>query len=965
MSPPTKASQNTEPRVTRASGRARATLPPAGVPTLPNPPDDDIDVFTTVTGSTNTRLAQAPTAPPPDVNRFTPLADDDDEGTTSSAASAPLLTPADDNDNNDDPAPTAEVNDIGMDPALARTRALLQAHDRTLSTALAAVTTLADTDLTTEGVEVVTIPPLDTVDVTTTGVAGTRDVLASVLDAIHALKHVVTTIDTRIGLIDDKFGALAGDITTLNNKLDADRVRYDDLISSVESRQTTRIAQLETDLGDLSNKLTTTSDNVGSLLTASTAATTDREDIRRTLASEITTLQAALTRDVNSKFGHITKTEIPKAMERAVDTAVDKATANLEPRLLALESRSTPPAHDNAPVSPGYHTGAVNAPEPAGTHRPPPLQTVEEDTTAGYYTEDDHARAVRDDNIADDTLADIPDGVYTADDTTGYVGPYVGPLEASRLAYASARRRAGNGATVPRATPQRPTASTTTPPMGGPISSPRNMDRERHAREHSVSRFDVTALAHPAYHGHRDGYASINAQYLQSCGYDSFTADDVVTCFNDIISAHDMIFRLWTNSTYNTTGPQVARILQKSLKLFPTLASTSTDDVVEFYDRLQEVASSHLIGIMPFDAVRLRHRFEGLCIPGLGLARYAAMAKALMELLPHLIPGRLSPQINAALYAVRYETANGYDYLWRVLELTVPGFDPVIPIQIPAWGDIGDIFGFSQAYLLYFRLQGKMNFHYDDRTRSGIFLRAIQNTDLADTVTTLQSQVNSFRDTDEGYLPPHLRLHGLATSIHQNIQARLRDIVSPRARRVNASHSLIQGPPRINRVGRDGVGRDNRQPHTRFRNESTPPHDHRDRALRTRDHGHDRPPRPQGRLARPDRNRRPFLPDVQCDACKKVGHVAKHCDMLATAICLERYMKHDLSAPVRDSIERDWLDRWKSRLGNPDRTPRQVMRAYVEDLDITVATLDEAMEWDCWDNTDEGDDNDSPGDASV
>ncbi len=49
--------------------------------------------------------------------------------------------------------------------------------------------------------------------------------LASVLDALHALKNVVTTIDTRIGLIDDKFRALAGNITTLNYKLDAERVR--------------------------------------------------------------------------------------------------------------------------------------------------------------------------------------------------------------------------------------------------------------------------------------------------------------------------------------------------------------------------------------------------------------------------------------------------------------------------------------------------------------------------------------------------------------------------------------------------------------------------------------------------------------------------------------------------------------------------------------------------------------------
>jgi len=40
----------------------------------------------------------------------------------------------------------------------------------------------------------------------------------------------------------------------------------------------------------------------------------------------------------------------------------------------------------------------------------------------------------------------------------------------------------------------------------------------------------------------------------------------------------------------------------------------------------------------------------------------------------------------------------------------------------------------------------------------------------------------------------------------------------------------------------------------------------------------------------------------------------------------------------------------KERLGNPSQTPRQDLRAYVEELDITVAGLDDAMEWDYWDN---------------
>jgi hypothetical protein len=70
--------------------------------------------------------------------------------------------------------------------------------------------------------------------------------------------------------------------------------------------------------------------------------------------------------------------------------------------------------------------------------------------------------------------------------------------------------------------------------------------------------------------------------------------------------------------------------------------------------------------------------------------------------------------------------------------------------------------------------------------------------------------------------------------------------------------------------------------------------------------------------------------------------------MLATAICLERYMKCDMSPAICDSIEKEWLDRWRDRLGNPSATPRQVMRAYVEELDITVAGLDDQMDWDTW-----------------
>ena len=33
------------------------------------------------------------------------------------------------------------------------------------------------------------------------------------------------------------------------------------------------------------------------------------------------------------------------------------------------------------------------------------------------------------------------------------------------------------------------------------------------------------------------------------------------------------------------------------------------------------------------------------------------------------------------------ESGNGYDLLWRVMALSVPGFDPTRQVTIPAWDD--------------------------------------------------------------------------------------------------------------------------------------------------------------------------------------------------------------------------------------------------------------------------------------
>jgi hypothetical protein len=89
-----------------------------------------------------------------------------------------------------------------------------------------------------------------------------------------------------------------------------------------------------------------------------------------------------------------------------------------------------------------------------------------------------------------------------------------------------------------------------------------------------------------------------------------------------------------------------------------------------------------------------------------------------------------------------------------------------------------------------------------------------------------------------------------------------------------------------------------------------------------------------GQPVRPDQRRRPFLPGVLCASCKRTGHEASSCDMLAIAIFVEKH-RNSLSDSEKSAIEDKWISRWKDKIGQPTRTPRQVMRAYCEELDIS------------------------------
>ena len=711
-------------------------------------------------------------------------------------------------------------------------------------------------------------------------------------------------------------------LTRLDSMDDTNRQRHGELRAEITSKaDSTDIARLDHHLADVNNQLS--------------SATATIVDIKANL-SHVTITHAA---------------ELKKLDNRIVaqHACLDTYTTSLDDRFAALEQRlSSPPGTPRKTVvdpslrgcngstsqfpSPVFPEGRVDADvndDDVDVDGPVPLPRTPHRTVFNNNTQGTSRRSMDPTGVLpDDTTFTLPSG-HLGSGLGGPAIPIATPRRDEQGANAHAAHMAGPAGAHYRASlppppshpvsrppqitppPYTPTASAeapivdrpSSPSTGGTLLSPRaNQERTK-----GVNRFDIEGLAYRPYHGKTHGVNPLTMGFLANCGFNMMSSDDVVGSLNDIVTVHRRISDTWTHPSNNTSGPQVDRILLKSFKLFPTLKSLATEDVVGFYDRFQELSTSHLLALMPFDSIVLKYRYEGLFIPGLGTRRYAECGRAMMDFLPRLIPGTLSTRVDATLAAVRSESNNGYDYLWRVLELYVPGFDPIIPIHPPQWADSNDVFHFAQSYLLFFRLQGKMLYHYTDRTRSGIFLRAIMHSDYADTVTLLQSHVNSYREEyDTGFLPPHLRVHGLAESIHQNAQSRLRDIASPRVRRLDVGPSPIQGPPhspmvyRYERHDRQGATRDRDTPGGKGRDQDRRAvswgDDQRDNdhPCQHRGPASDRPRQRRGPPC-PDRNRRPYLADVQCAACKRVGHVAKHCDMLATAICLERYMKHDLT----------------------------------------------------------------------
>jgi hypothetical protein len=277
--------------------------------------------------------------------------------------------------------------------------------------------------------------------------------------------------------------------------------------------------------------------------------------------------------------------------------------------------------------------------------------------------------------------------------------------------------------------------------LGGKIKTPRSTNPVRRARNMKTSRFDLAGLADTGYHIGDFGVDTLTEMIISNCGYQTFHVnhpEDVLLCFQEIINIHRVVVQTWTNTRTHFSGPVVEYILEKALPVFPRMQDLDVLGMVKFYDGLQKISMRYLLPLMPFDSIRLVFGYEGLCPPGLGTTRYSAIASAWMDVLPRLLPQK-EPLVESAIFSVSVESINGFDLLWRILEIAVPGFKSMNPVQVPSWTPQTDVLSFFREHLLYFRLQSKHNMFFSARTQTNIFLCNIQLSEYADVVTTLLS----------------------------------------------------------------------------------------------------------------------------------------------------------------------------------------------------------------------------------
>ena len=157
-----------------------------------------------------------------------------------------------------------------------------------------------------------------------------------------------------------------------------------------------------------------------------------------------------------------------------------------------------------------------------------------------------------------------------------------------------------------------------------------------------------------------------------------------------------------------------------------------------------------------------------MCPPDLVTTRYREMSRALFTTLQNDVLPTDARTVNL-FYILEKSTQDGYKLLWIVFTLSVPVVDPSLRVTFPDWFDEDQcVFQFSQAVLLYFRMQHKRKEIVSPQHKSILFLRNIHLDHSI--ISSLLVQVQS-QHPRSGALPEELEITKLARTISTSLEA--------------------------------------------------------------------------------------------------------------------------------------------------------------------------------------------------
>jgi hypothetical protein len=357
-------------------------------------------------------------------------------------------------------------------------------------------------------------------------------VLLTVSSAMESVSSQMDDVSSRMTLLDLRMTLLDSGFTTVTSSLEAVSSRMTTLESTIRSLY----EEVKSNHGHITKRLFTP-------LEARVAAL---EGTTVRLEDNLAAKGAAILKTVTDLHG----------TAASLTTVVQHATTDFGTRLSALETRTTEFGTRLLDLATRARTDTTAPRDPPPSDIPTVRRSPPVDATANSWA----------------AWARMPNHVIT---------PPRAPIDACHQS-PGLRQTTLPGAFHPRHTPMRdeedsaarptgpahfapspiwthPTEADTLGLVGGPITSPLNWDKEMQAQSLGASRFDISRLACPAYHGGNDGTPTLTEDFIRECGFTCIkaSADDIVVCYNDIIYVHQKVRELWFNKASNTLGPQV------------------------------------------------------------------------------------------------------------------------------------------------------------------------------------------------------------------------------------------------------------------------------------------------------------------------------------------------------------------------------------------------------------------------